>query len=66
MTSTDTPTFAELVERAGGVQTVADALEVGKDWVYRRINGETPIKKKDERAVAQLKRKKPKKRQSAS
>jgi hypothetical protein len=60
--TTDTPTFAELVERAGGVQAVADELEVGKDWVYRRISGETPIKKKDELLVAQVKRKKPTKR----
>jgi hypothetical protein len=54
----DTTTFAELVARAGGVQAVANELGVGKDWVYRRINGETPIKKKDELLVAKVKRKK--------
>jgi hypothetical protein len=50
---TDTPTFAELVEHAGGAQAVANSLGVGKDWVYRRLSGETTIKKKDELLVAQ-------------
>jgi hypothetical protein len=59
------PTFAQLVERAGGAQAVADELEVGKDWVYRRLSGETPIKKKDELLIAQVKPKKPKKRKPA-
>jgi hypothetical protein len=27
---------------------------VGKDWVYRRLNGETPIKEKDELLIAQV------------
>jgi hypothetical protein len=37
---------------------------VGKDWVYRRLSGETPIKKKDELAIAKLERRKRKKRKS--
>lgn len=34
-----------------GVQPLADLLGVGKDWVYRRLRGQTPIKKRDERMI---------------
>ncbi len=35
-----------------GVQHLADLLGVGKDWVYRRLSGETPIKRRDELLIA--------------
>src|SRR5258708_7032007 len=37
-----------------GVQPLADLLGVGKDWVYRRLNGQMPIKRKDERLMKGL------------
>jgi hypothetical protein len=52
MTRSDIIAFAQLVERAGGAQAVARRLKVGKDWVYRRLSGETPIKEKDEMLIA--------------
>jgi hypothetical protein len=60
-----TPTFAQLVEDAGGAQALAKRLKVGKDWVYRRLSGKTPIKKKDELLIAQVMTAKPKKWKSA-
>jgi hypothetical protein len=45
--------FAEIVKRTGGAQALAKRLKVGKDWVYRRLNGETPMKEKDELLIAQ-------------
>jgi hypothetical protein len=39
--------FSQLVERAGGPLPLAKRLKVGKDWVYRRLSGETPMKEKD-------------------
>lgn len=45
--------FAEIVKQAGGAQALAERLKVGKDWVYRRLSGETPIKEKDKLLIAQ-------------
>jgi hypothetical protein len=42
-----------IVARAGGPQALAKRLKVGKDWAYRRLNGETPIKEKDKLLIAQ-------------
>jgi hypothetical protein len=33
----------ELSTSVGGPLALAQLLGVGKDWVYRRISGETPI-----------------------
>ncbi|HZZ77122.1 MAG TPA: hypothetical protein VFE62_01305 [Gemmataceae bacterium] len=38
----------------GGARQLAERLHVSKDWVYRRISGETPIRKKDEMAIHQV------------
>ena len=53
MINADIIAFTQLVERAGGPQAAAKLLKVGKDWVYRRLSGETPIKEKDELLTAQ-------------
>jgi hypothetical protein len=37
-----------------GAQPLADLLGVGKDWVYRRLSGETPIRQKDEWLIEKL------------
>jgi hypothetical protein len=34
-----------------GPRKLAQALGVGKDWVYRRISGEVPIARVDELAI---------------
>ena len=39
--------FAELIMLAGGAVKAAKTLGVGKDWVYRRLNAQTPIRPRD-------------------
>jgi DNA-binding transcriptional regulator YdaS (Cro superfamily) len=46
--------FAERVMLAGGAVKAAKALGVGKDWVYRRLNGQTPIRPRDEWMIERL------------
>jgi hypothetical protein len=41
----------QLARDAGGVLALAARLRVGKDWLYRRISGKTPIGHKDELAI---------------
>ena len=43
----------KLATRIGGPIALARRLGVGKDWVYRRISGETPIQQVDELAIRQ-------------
>jgi DNA-binding transcriptional regulator YdaS (Cro superfamily) len=46
--------FAERVMLAGGAVKAARTLGVGKDWVYRRISGKTPIRERDAWIVERL------------
>ena len=41
-----------IADRVGGPRALARLLRVGKDWVYRRISGETPIEHVDELAIS--------------
>ena len=43
----------QLAATVGGPLSLAELLGVGKDWVYRRLSGETPIERVDELAVQQ-------------
>jgi hypothetical protein len=45
-------TLEKIAEDAGGVRKFAQVLGVGKDWLYRRISGETPIERVDELAIS--------------
>jgi hypothetical protein len=42
-----------IAESLGGPRSLASLLRVGKDWVYRRISGETPIEHVDVLAIRQ-------------
>lgn len=46
--------FAERIMLAGGAVKAGKALGVGKDWVYRRLSGETPIRPRDEWLIERL------------
>ena len=41
----------QIADSVGGARKLARLLGVGKDWVYRRMSGETPIERVDELAV---------------
>lgn len=43
----------QLAATVGGPLALAQLLGVGKDWVYRRLSGETPIERIDELAIQQ-------------
>lgn len=47
-----------LAAAVGGVRALAKRLGVSKDWLYRRINGETPIREVDIPAMERVRRKK--------
>jgi hypothetical protein len=44
----------QIAESVGGSRALASLLRVGKDWVYRRISGKTPIEHVDELAIQQV------------
>ena len=41
----------QITQEHGGPRKLASTLQVGKDRVYRRISGETPIGHRDELAT---------------
>jgi hypothetical protein len=45
--------LSQLAKSVGGPRDLAKLLRVGKDWVYRRISGQTPIEHVDELAIRQ-------------
>jgi hypothetical protein len=44
----------QIAARYGGPRKMASIMRVGKDYIYRRINGEVPIGYKDELAIRAL------------
>jgi hypothetical protein len=43
--------LARIAKSSGGPRALAKLLRVGKNWVYRRISGETPIEHVDDLAI---------------